>query len=120
MKPEKLAKHQKTLRVMRDRLVNEVDRLAQSINEEAFPPGEISSLPTHTADLDSEGLTKEIALEENESAMLADVVAALERIDEGTYGKCADCGREIPQARLDAIPYTAYCRDCQEQLETAS
>ncbi len=46
---------------------------------------------------------------------LTDVRAALKRLDEGTFGKCIDCGREIPAARLEAIPWTAYCLEDQEK-----
>lgn len=46
---------------------------------------------------------------------LTDVRAALERLDDGTFGKCIDCGREIPAGRLAAIPWTAYCLDDQEK-----
>jgi len=45
---------------------------------------------------------------------LVEVRAALERLDKGTFGKCLDCGREIPPARLAAIPWTAYCIEDQE------
>jgi RNA polymerase-binding transcription factor DksA len=38
--------------------------------------------------------------------------AALDRIEQGTFGECANCGNEISEARLDAIPYAAVCRDC--------
>ncbi len=46
---------------------------------------------------------------------LADVRAALERLDNGTFGRCIDCGREIPAGRLAAIPWTAYCLEDQEK-----
>ena len=42
---------------------------------------------------------------------------ALERIDEGTFGICMDCGREIPEARLKAVPWAAYCVEDQEKRE---
>ncbi len=38
--------------------------------------------------------------------------AALARIADGSYGECARCGAEIPQARLDALPWTPLCREC--------
>lgn len=38
--------------------------------------------------------------------------AALARIKSGTYGTCARCGADIPEARLDALPWTPLCRDC--------
>ncbi|MBV9302416.1 MAG: TraR/DksA C4-type zinc finger protein [Acidobacteriaceae bacterium] len=40
---------------------------------------------------------------------------ALRRIDDGTYGKCADCGRTIEPARLEAVSWTPYCRADQER-----
>ena len=42
-----------------------------------------------------------------------EVVAALSRIDESSYGKCIDCGHEIPEGRLDARPDAARCVGCQ-------
>jgi len=48
---------------------------------------------------------------------LNEVRAALERLDNGTFGKCLDCGRDIPPARLAAIPWTAYCIEDQEKRD---
>ncbi len=43
---------------------------------------------------------------------IARIDAALLRLDEGEYGFCARCGAEISPERLDAVPYTPFCRDC--------
>ncbi|MFN8061282.1 MAG: TraR/DksA family transcriptional regulator [Vicinamibacterales bacterium] len=43
--------------------------------------------------------------------------AALNRMDAGDYGVCAACGREIPQARLDILPYAITCLRCAELAE---
>ncbi len=59
----------------------------------------------------------EFALDERETAELAQVDAALKRIAQGTYGQCLDCGVEIPAARLRAAPEAARCVACQEKLE---
>lgn len=48
---------------------------------------------------------------------LGEVRAAIDRLDDGTFGKCIDCGKEIPAGRLEAIPWTQYCRDDQEKHE---
>ncbi|MGH2672395.1 MAG: TraR/DksA family transcriptional regulator [Actinomycetota bacterium] len=45
-------------------------------------------------------------------AMLRDVERALEKLEEGTYGICDRCGRLIPEARLDARPWSVLCVDC--------
>ena len=50
-----------------------------------------------------------------EANTLQQVRAALERIEDGTYGVCIDCGRMIEPARLEAVPWTPYCRDDQEK-----
>lgn len=48
---------------------------------------------------------------------LSDINEALKRILDGTYGKCVDCGNDIPDARLEAMPSTLRCLDCQRQNE---
>ncbi len=49
------------------------------------------------------------------SEMLLQVRAALQRIEMGTYGICVDCGRDIGEKRLEAIPWTPYCLEDQEK-----
>ena len=53
----------------------------------------------------------------NELALLTEVQRALKRIEDGTYGKCVNCGRPIPEKRLEAIPWAARDVKCEEQLE---
>jgi len=48
---------------------------------------------------------------------LADINESLKRILDGTYGKCVDCGNDIPEARLEAMPSTLRCLNCQRQNE---
>lgn len=64
---------------------------------------------------------KTVALEESAlgTQTLTQVRDALRRIDEGTFGKCIDCGRPIEPARLEAIPWTPYCRADQEKHDKA-
>ena len=42
---------------------------------------------------------------------------ALNRVDDGTYGTCANCGVVMSDKRLAAVPWTPYCVDCQELSE---
>jgi len=51
------------------------------------------------------------------SEVLQQVNAALERINQGTYGICQRCGRQIAEERLEAFPYVTYCIECQSYLE---
>ena len=57
-------------------------------------------------------LEKEFSLVYNAQDLLAQVVTALQKIEDGTYGICADCGKSIPVARLDALPSATLCVDC--------
>ncbi|MCH5294341.1 MAG: TraR/DksA family transcriptional regulator [Treponema sp.] len=45
---------------------------------------------------------------------------ALDRIERGTFGVCPSCGKNIPEARLEAIPYAVMCIDCQEKAERSA
>lgn len=56
-------------------------------------------------------------LAEVESRELASVESALEKMRNGSYGKCEGCGGDIPLVRLQALPYATYCIACQQELE---
>jgi len=53
----------------------------------------------------------------NERQLLQMVEKALARIREGSFGECINCGKEINAKRLEAVPWTRHCIDCQEKLE---
>ncbi|HEY7419736.1 MAG TPA: TraR/DksA C4-type zinc finger protein, partial [Ktedonobacteraceae bacterium] len=55
------------------------------------------------------------ALLDNEKTLLAEVQQALARIDNGTYGICTNCGQPIPEKRLEAIPWTTLCVNCESK-----
>jgi DnaK suppressor protein len=73
----------------------------------------------HVADDASEVFTRErnLALRGNAEDLVAQIDAALERVEAGTYGTCARCGKEIPTERLEARPYAIYCVSCQAEIE---
>jgi DnaK suppressor protein len=60
---------------------------------------------------------QEQSIQVNEQALLTEIEQALERLDNGTYGKCVVCGQPIPEKRLEAIPWAARCVKDEEQLE---
>ncbi len=60
---------------------------------------------------------QEQSVQVNEQALLTEIEQALERLDNGTYGKCVVCGEPIPEKRLEAIPWAARCVKDEEQLE---
>ena len=59
----------------------------------------------------------EFALLQMKTETLTKINAALERLEEGTYGYCYECGEEIAGRRLRALPFAARCRDCEEMHE---
>jgi RNA polymerase-binding protein DksA len=76
-----------------------------------------SRLDNHFADSASVTYDREMdySLEENAGQVLEEIDRALKRIEGGTYGKCTNCGKDIPAERLEAIPYAQYCIDCARE-----
>lgn len=80
---------------------------------------ENGSIGNHIADDGSNVVEAEriVTVTEDFQYILAQVNAALERMNEGTYGICQRCGKPIGNERLEAFPYVAYCIECQSRLE---
>ena len=76
-------------------------------------------IDNHLAETATATLDREIdyTLEENSEHVLAAIDVALERIEDGTFGKCVTCGREIAEDRLAAIPWATQCIDCKRRDE---
>jgi RNA polymerase-binding protein DksA len=81
--------------------------------------GEDAVYDNHLADTATETYDRELdyTLEENSEHVLAEIEAALKRIEEGTYGICTNCGRQIVPERLEARPWATLCIDCQRVRE---
>jgi DnaK suppressor protein len=71
------------------------------------------------ADRAASSYTKEFLFSQsnNDRQLLQMVETALQRIRGGTFGECVSCGNEINAKRLEAVPWTRYCIECQEKLE---
>jgi DnaK suppressor protein len=71
------------------------------------------------ADRAASSYTKEFLFSQsnNERQLLQMVETALQRIREGSFGECVSCGSEINARRLEAVPWTRYCIECQEKKE---
>ena len=80
---------------------------------------EESPLDNHLAETATATLDREIdyTLEGNAAQVLNAIDAALERIDEGTFGVCTRCGRAIATERLEARPWASLCIDCKHEEE---
>jgi RNA polymerase-binding protein DksA len=78
-----------------------------------------SVVDNHLAETASVTLDREMgySLEENEARLLAEIDAALRRIDDGTYGRCERCGNEIEAERLEALPWATLCLEDKRRDE---
>ncbi len=117
MNESRLQHYRKRLLALRARLRGERDALLDEALSER--PGEISRMPTHMADAGSDAYEKDstLALSESAEETLALIEAALARIEDGTYGICSATGRQIPEARLNAIPWTSYCVEAANDMD---
>jgi RNA polymerase-binding protein DksA len=81
--------------------------------------GEETAYDNHLADTATETYDRELdyTLEENSEHVLADIDAALKRIEGGTYGICTNCGEPIAVERLEALPWATLCIDCKRDRE---
>lgn len=117
MRNDELAHYRETLLELRNRLTDEVRKAVGRVADKASAPDELSHVPTHAADRDSEGLDRDVAVEANREQMLEAIDGALRRINDGSYGRCTDCGADIRKARLDVLPFAARCVACEERQE---
>src|SRR5437016_1649956 len=71
------------------------------------------------ADRAASSYTKEFLFHQsnNDRQLLQMVEGALSRLRDGAFGQCISCGAEINAKRLDAVPWTRYCIECQEKME---
>ena len=109
------------LLALRARLRGEVSHMADlALNSgRSEAKGDLSRMPIHMADFGTDAFEQEftLGLMENEEETLRQIEASLERIEDGTYGDCEECGTKIPKARLEAIPYAALCVKCASESE---
>ena len=121
MKKADMKVYRERLLALRARLRGDVTQMADSaLNKNRMEAsGDLSSMPIHMTDIGSDNYEQEftLSLMETEEDTLDAIEASLERIEEGTYGKCEECGGVIPKTRLNAIPYASHCIKCQQQLE---
>ncbi|WP_291650968.1 TraR/DksA C4-type zinc finger protein [Clostridium sp.] len=109
----------------KNKLNEEKNRITDLINQlddngvtrfNAEVASELSFYDNHPSDIASETfeVEKGRALEANERALLDKIDDAVRAIDEGSYGRCQKCGKEIDKERLDFLPYALNCIDCQD------
>ena len=108
-----LAKAREQLLETKTRLLGEIDSESRAERESNKDEG------MDSYDLASEERDREInfILSDRERLKLKQIDDALERLDDGAYGVCESCGLEIAEERLEAMPFSRLCRDCQQDQE---
>lgn len=107
------------LEAERDRLAAEIDDMEHDGSEAQSDISGENNYRDHMADQGTATFGKELdmTLEGNARELYARVVAAIERMDAGTYGVCVRCGGEIGAERLRAMPAASLCIACKEWEE---
>ena len=97
----------------------ELDRSVETLRLEPPDPDDLGSPGDADASGDLADNARSAAIIEAAQAQLLQVREALRRLDAGEYGRCVDCGVELPADRLDAKPEAARCMTCQGKAELA-
>jgi RNA polymerase-binding protein DksA len=109
---------------LRNRLKGDVSHLTGEALRHAGgeASGNLSNTPIHMADLGTDNFEQEFTLSllENEERALDEITDALDRLQRGTFGQCEECHREVPKARLQALPYARHCVDCARKLQQSA
>lgn len=84
-----------------------------------FYPTELSSYDNHPAEMGTQlfDLEHNNALFQHQEYLLREIHDAIRRIEDGRYGKCVQCGKDIGEERLEALPYARLCIDCEEEKD---
>ena len=104
---------------LRDAMVDSMAGVAQDTLRSRAEGSEASAFGMHQADAGSDAYDRDFALSllSQEQDALYEIDQALKRIELGTYGTCEMSGKQIPRARLEAIPFARFTVECQSQLE---
>ena len=104
----------------RNEIQAEVQGKMRGVREEGTWGGKLNevldSVESAEADIQEE---LEFSLVQMKSETLNKITDALVRLEQGTYGNCFECGEEIGEKRLRALPFAVRCKDCEEARETA-
>jgi RNA polymerase-binding protein DksA len=121
-KPE-LDTFRDTLMALRKRLRGDVSHLAdEALNTNGAKSGGASKAPVDMADVATDNFEQEftLSLMQNQEQVLGEIGDALERIRQGTFGRCEECQKAIAKARLQALPYTRHCVTCARKVQQSS
>ena len=122
MKQSTIERLRRKLLARRNELLDEVDSIrANSLSRRDKNSGDVSAMPIHMADVGSDNYEREFAVDfiEGGQEELREIDTALERIAEGTYGLCEECGGRVRYSRLSALPSARLCIECKRKEEEA-
>lgn len=114
MDQESIDRFRQRLTALRQELAGEVSTLAK----ESWSLGTDGTQDVGDDAANSYARQLLLGMGERDRELLRQVDAALDRIDEGSFGQCEECGDEIEVARLEAMPYATLCVDCKSIQET--
>ena len=114
-----LRKQRHRLLELKDSFVDSVSSMTTETLRARAEGSEASAFGMHQADAGSDAYDRDFALSllSKEQDALLEIEEALKRLDNGTYGICESSGKPILQARLEALPFARYTRECQEEYE---
>ena len=115
-----IAQYRKLLLEKREEVTSEIKHIArENLKSQREASGDLSGYSYHPADMASDSYERELSfnIASGEQEIVYEIDEALKRIKEGKYGKCVDCGKNIPAKRLKAVPYTICCIQCQSKEE---
>jgi DnaK suppressor protein len=115
LKKMEVAKFKKELESLRAQMLQSLKGSTQEVKK----PDETGAYTQHQADKGTDDFDRTISLEltSQEFNILKYIDRALEKINEDTYGICDITGKEIPKARLEAVPYATMTVEAQDKLE---
>lgn len=115
--PEELAEVRTELEAERNRLQSEVDEAEEDLASLMRDSGEGAGDDQADAGAATWEREHELSLTANARALLDQTEHALERIEDGDYGRCENCGNPIGKMRLQAFPRATLCMTCKQQQE---
>ncbi|MEO7953168.1 MAG: TraR/DksA family transcriptional regulator [Polaromonas sp.] len=117
MTPQKLAAYQTKLLAMRAALQTQISEQRGGAESRAEAAADRFGQPEDSRAQTNTERELEFALSDREAEELVAIDAALNRVENASFGECIDCGVQIPAARLDVSPEVTRCIACQEKVE---
>ena len=122
MLKKELNKYKALLVKEREKIGGGINHIAQESlkTSQRESSGDLSGYSFHMADVASDNYEVEFSLgrASDEQNIMYTIDEALKRVEDGTYGSCTQCGKQIPKRRLDALPHTELCITCQSKTES--